>query len=179
VNLRSAFVLCSIGWFALLLAWISDLGIGFPGICLALTGTFAIVVVAFVSMLAGRAPGQRLASLLWLSPLVLGMVACGAIYVDSQSVRNPLFQLRFALSRPQLDAFAAAPVPSTARMGWIGLFRFDQVILDDSGLRLMTFGCGLIDQCGLAHLPGPAPTSRGKNHYQHLAGPWYFSYEVF
>jgi hypothetical protein len=60
----------------------------------------------------------------------------------------------------------------------VGLFPVHCIDIDQPGVRFMSDGCGVVDECGLAYVPGPIPR-QSKTRLRHLDGPWYHLYAVF
>ena len=164
-------------WGAFLLEPISDTGIGFPMALVALIGTGVLALVWLGALVASggavRRPGR------WLAWLVLPLVgaAIAVIFITQQSPLNPFFRLRFLLSRPALHA--AATDPSGGLVGWIGLFRVHRVDRFAAAVHFVTVSCGIVDQCGIAYVPGPPPPPRGKTRLTPLGDGWYHLYSVF
>jgi hypothetical protein len=94
---------------------------------------------------------------------------------------NPVFRLRFHLSRPALDnaARTALSHEPLATPAWVGLFPVRRIDVFPLEVRFVSEGCGVIDECGLAYVPGPVPAGRSKTRLKHLGGPWYLLYSVF
>jgi len=160
-------------WGAFLLEPISDTGIGFPMAMLAILGTAVLAVVWLVALIAR---GASIRSWLAWGVLPLAGVAITIIFLTTQSPLNPLFRLRFALSRPALEAVATDP--GAGLVGWIGLFRVQRVDRFADAVHFVTVSCGVVDQCGIAYVPGPPPR-RGKTRLTPLGDGWYHLYSVF
>ena len=160
-----------------LLEPISDAGIGFPMALVALIGSGALALVWLGVLVASRGPGQHPGpGLAWLVlPLVGAAVA--VIFITTQSPLNPFFRLRFVLSRPALRAVATDP--SAGVVGWIGLFRVQRVDRFAAAVHFVTVSSGVVDQCGIAWVPGPPPPPRGKTRLTPLGDGWYHLHSVF
>lgn len=163
----------------LLLEPLSRPGLSFP--LFLVTFSITLLVGAGSLVLVPGRPGARWRLVAWLLH-PLAAVALTLLFLFSQSPANPLFRLRFLLSRAALDRAAAAALasPPTTAPGWIGLFRVGRVESDPPRqVRYLTGGCGVIDECGLLYRPGPPPERRGKTRLKPLGGPWYHLYAVF
>jgi len=169
----------SIGWLLFLLEPLSSTGLAFPFFLV----TFAITVVLAVVSLAlvlTRRPVSPVRILAWLAyPFAAATLVL--LFLSAQSPSNPLFRLRFHLSQPALEAAArtARSDKTLATPTWLGLFPVHRVDVYPAEVRFMSDGCGVVDECGLAYVPGPPPTGRSKTRVKHLAGPWYHLYSVF
>ena len=186
-NLCRGLTLASLAWLILLIEPISDTGVGYPIGVVAIFGT--LVLGVGTSLLAARYLVSRTTAnpsgitlrrcFLCIFFPAAGVIAGAtvlAIYLYYQSALNPLFRLRFFLSRQALDQAAHK---SSALPGWIGLFKVQRIYRYDQEVRFITAQCGVIDSCGLAYLPGGAPQVLRKTKLTHVAGPWYHLYEVF
>jgi len=162
-----------------LLAPLSSTGVDFPLCLVSFVVTGLLAAVALVDALA-RKPVRRLRLLGWLV-YPLAAVALLAIFLTSQSPANPLFRLRFELSRRALDAAARAALTETppATPGWVGLFPIQRIEVDQQEVRLVADACGVIDECGLLYRAAPLPRARSKTKVKHVEGPWYHLYAVF
>jgi hypothetical protein len=169
----------SIGWLLFLLEPLSGTGLAFPFFLatFALTAVFGVISLALALT---RRPVNRLSILAWLA-YPFAAAALVLLFLSSQSPSNPLFRLRFHLSQPALEAAArtARSDKTLATPAWLGLFPVHRVDVYPAEVRFMSDGCGVIDECGLAYIPGPVPTGRSKTRVKHLAGPWYHLYAVF
>lgn len=168
-------------WGAFLLEPISDAGIGFPMGLVALLGTAALGVIWLIVLAAGRSAGSSYRGwLAWLVfPALVGAVLL--IFLTAQSAVNPLFRLRFLLSRSALHDVAIAPSvrQGSSSPGWIGLFRVTRVDRLGEDVHFVTVSCGVVDECGIAYVPGPPPRRIGKTRLAPLGGGWYHLYSVF
>jgi hypothetical protein len=176
---RRAFVVMPIAWLLFLLEPLSHPGLAFPFFCIV----FAITVVFGIIGLLWAFERRPLSPLRLLIALVhpLAALALLLLFLGSQSPLNPLFRLRFELSRPALEANANAAlagqtVPTPVRLG---LFLIERIDVFDSEVRLMSGGCGIVDECGLMYRPGPPPARRYKAQIKPLGGPWFLLYAVF
>jgi hypothetical protein len=125
-------------------------------------------------------PVHRARLLTWtLYPLAAA--ALFTFFVSSQSPANPLFRLRFTLSRPALDAATQAALSGRppATPTWVGLFPVHRIDVQSREVWLLSDGCGVVDECGLAYVSGAIPRGRSKTKLRHLDGPWYHLYAVF
>lgn len=103
------------------------------------------------------------------------------LFLSSQSPANPLFRLRFYLSRPALEdatrgALAQRPLATPV---WIGLFPVQRIDVYPPEVRFISDGCGVVDECGLIYVPGRIPGGRYKTRVKYLEGAWYHVYSVF
>jgi hypothetical protein len=178
-HVRRGLSILSIGWLLFLLEPLSSTGLVFP----FFLATFAITVVLGVVSLAlvlTRRPANPLRMLAGLAyPVAAATLVL--LFLFSQSPSNPLFRLRFHLSQPALEAATriALSDKTVATPTWLGLFPVHRVDVYPAEVRFMSDGCGVIDECGLAYIPGPVPRGRSKTRVKHLAGPWYHLYAVF
>jgi hypothetical protein len=178
---RRGLVLATAVWGAFLLEPISDAGIGFPMGLMALLGTGLLGAVWLGVLAADRASGIRCWR--WLAWLVLPLAGIGVavIFLTTQSPMNPLFRLRFVLSRSALHGVAVAPSvrPASSPPGWVGLFRVQRVDRFGGDVHFVTVSCGVVDECGIAYIPGPPPRRLSKTRLTPLGGAWYHLYSVF
>jgi len=174
-------VLATVVWAAFLLEPISDTGIGFPTGLLALIGT-ALLGGAWLGVLVARR-SARTSYRGWLAWLIIPLAGAGvlAIFLTTQSAMNPLFRLRFLLSQPALHGVATAPAdrPAASPPGRIGLFRVQRIDRFGDAVHFITVSCGVVDECGIAYVPGPPPPRRNKTKLQPLGEGWYHLYSVF
>jgi hypothetical protein len=178
-GIRRAFLALAAGWLVYLLEPLSSTGLDFS-FC---AGAFLITALAGLTTLALlllRRPVSRVGLVAWLG-FPLGAAALLLLFLSSQSPLNPLFRLRFELSRTALDAAAREALAQrpSATPTWVGLFPVHRVDVFSGEVRLMSSACGVVDECGLLHRTGPLPPGRAKTRLQHLAGPWYHLYAVF
>jgi hypothetical protein len=141
---------------------------------LAILGTAVLALVWLGVLVAG---GTSIRGWLALGVLPLAGVAITVIFITAQSPLNPFFRLRFLLSQPALDAIATDP--SRGVVGWIGLFRVQRVDRFADAVHFVTVSCGIVDQCGIAYVPGPPPPRRSKTRLTQLGDGWYHLYSVF
>ena len=166
-------------WLLYLLEPLSRTGLAFPlfFVTFGITLLFATIVLVLVLQ---RRPVSVRGILAWLLyPLAVSSLLL--LFLLSQSPANPLFRLRFQLSRPALDA-AAVTVLSHGPLitpSWVGLFPVRRIDGDQSEIRFLSDGCGVVDECGLVYIPGAVPAGRSKTRLKHLDGPWYRLYAVF
>ena len=132
-------------------------------------------------LVARRSAGTS--SRVWLAWLIIPLAGAGVlpIFLATQSAMNPLFRLRFLLSRPALHRVATAPpdLPAASPPGWIGLFRVQRIDRFGDAVHFITVSCGVVDECGIAYVPGPPAPKRSKIKLQPLGGGWYHLYSVF
>ena len=173
-------VAVTVGWELYAVVAVSDAGVGFLDVALAVpvAGLLAIAwaVAPRPVRVAGRRRPGRLA--LWASFPVLG-AALVAIYLSSQSPINPLFRARFLMSEPALTRAAEELATGSGRAERlrVGLFRATYAtVMSPDEVRFLTAGCGVVDQCGLAYRPRSRPAGA---RYAHITGPWYLIYEPF
>ena len=191
-NLCRGLTLVSVAWLMLLIEPISDTGVGYPTSIVAMFGTIVLgvgtsllAVSYFVSLTTANPSGITLRRcflcLLFPAAGVIAGAAALAIYLYSQSTLNPLFRLRFFLSRQAFDqaVLASDPHKTSALPELIGLFKVQRIYRYDHEVRFITEQCGVIDSCGLSYLPGVPPQVLRKTKLTHMAGPWYHLYEVF
>ena len=175
---RSIAVL-AVSW-ALVLVWlVSNPGIDYLEILMALVGTIIVIAAVLASGVTGHIP--RRGSLLLCAALLLFLTAAVTIFGRAQSPSNPLFRLRFALSQPALADRVSAQAASSTTPGsqWVGLFYVARIERLDNEIRFITGMCGVVDQCGLVFRPAPPTAARGKERLRNLSGSWYHLYDVF
>ena len=166
-------------WLLFLLVPLSSTGLAFPFFLVSFAITVLLGAVSLLIALTRR-PVNRLSMLAWLiHPLAASSLLL--LFLSSQSPANPLFRLRFHLSQPALDdatriALAHEPLATPT---WVGLFPVRRIDVYQPEIRLISDGCGVIDECGLIYMPGPIPEGRHKTRIKHLGGPWYHLYSVF
>ena len=61
----------------------------------------------------------------------------------------------------------------------MGLFRVHRIDVWSREVWFLSDGCGVIDECGLAHVPGPVPRGRSKTRLEPLDGTWHHLYASF
>jgi len=178
-HVRRGLSILSIGWLLFLVEPVSSTGLAFPFFLVTVAITVVLAVVSLALVLTHR-PARPSRILAWLA-YPLAVAALVLLFLSAQSPSNPLFRLRFHLSRPALESAAriALSDKTLATPTWVGLFPVHRVDVYPSEVRFMSDGCGVIDECGLAYVPGPMPTGRSKTRVKHLAGPWYHLYSVF
>ena len=157
----------------------SSTGLAFPFFAVT-AGVTALFGAVSLVLLVTRGRVSRLALLGW-GAFPLAVTALSVLFLADQSPTNPLFRLRFHLSRPALedatrDALSSNAPPTPT---WVGLFPVRRIDVAPPDVRFMSDGCGVIDECGLAYVPGPIPARRSKTRLRHLGGPWYHLYSVF
>ncbi len=174
---RSIAVL-AVSWALVLVWFVSNAGIDYLEMLVALAGTVVVLAGMLASGITGLIP--RRGSLLLCGALLLLLTAAATIFGRAQSPSNPLFRLRFALSQPALaDRVAARAEPSITQSQWIGLFHVTRVERIGNEVRFITGMCGVVDQCGLVFRPVPPIRARSKERLRNLSGSWYHLYDVF
>jgi hypothetical protein len=162
------------------LVWfVSNPGIDYYEVLVALAGTVVVLVALLVSGAKGLI--SRRGSVLLCSGLLLLLLAASTIFGRAQSPSNPLFRLRFALSQPAFaDRVATVTGRGTTRgPEWVGLFYVARVERRDNEVRFITGMCGVVDQCGLVYRSVPPTRVRGKERLRRLSDNWYHLYDVF
>jgi hypothetical protein len=94
---------------------------------------------------------------------------------------NPLFRLRFELSR---DAFAAAAEahradPDRATVGRVGWLRVESSEVFRGQVRFVFGPCGVVDACGVVHAPEGPPEPVYEDRFYPLGDRWYYVYQGF
>ena len=178
-RLRPWLAALTIAWLLFLVEPLSSTGLTFPFFAIALVVTVVLGVLA-LGLLLTRNPISGAWLLAWLLYPVAA-IALTLLFVGSQTPVNPLFRLRFQLSRSALDQAARDALEQTPRVvpSWVGLFHVERIEVRERQVRLISGGCGVIDECGLAYLEGASPGRRVKSRLRHLAGPWYHLYSAF
>jgi hypothetical protein len=176
---RRALSLLSFGWLLFLLEPLSSTGLSFPFFALAFGMTVLLGAVSLGLVLTRSRVGRGRLFLWLLHPLAAAALL--ALFLSSQSPGNPLFRVRFSLSRPALEAAtrAALSAKPPATPSWVGLFPVRRIDVAGSEVRYLSDGCGVVDECGLAYVSGAIPQGRSKTKLKHLDGPWYHLYAVF
>ena len=177
---RRLFTLASLGWLLYLLEPLSSPGLSFPGFLLTFWITVFFGAGVLVSVL-GRHEDRSRRLVLWLT-YPLAAAALAVLFLSSQSPANPLFRVRFLLSRPALNAATNATLARQAPLapGWVGLFRVRRIdAYPPQEIRYLAGGCGVVDECGLIFIAGPPPAARAKTRLKPLGGAWYHLYSVF
>jgi hypothetical protein len=178
-SLRRGFSVLSACWLLFLLEPLSSTGLAFPFFLVVFNVTVFFGAVSLAFVLRDR-PVNRSRILAWL---IHPLAACAlvALFLSSQSAVNPLFRLRFRLSRPALEEVArkALSQEPPATPTWVGLFPVRRIEVDESQVRFISDGCGVIDECSLAYMPGPIHHDRPKLRVQQIEGSWYHLYSVF
>jgi len=177
--LRRWLTVLTIGWLLFPVEPLSSTGVTFPFFAISLVITVILGVLA-LGLVLTRNPISGAWLLGWLLYPVAA-VSLTLLFVGSQTPVNPLFRLRFQLSRSALDQAARHAREQTPRVvpSWVGLFRVERIEVRERQVRLISAGCGVIDECGLAYLEGASPGRRVKTRLRHLAGPWYHLYSAF
>ena len=166
-------------WLVFLVEPLSRTGLDFP----LFFGVFGISVVvsalALVVVLSHQ-PVRPLALVGWLAH-PLAVAALLAIFIWSQSPANPLFRLRFHVSRPALDELVRAALASapTETSRWVGLFPIRRVSVHPPEVWLVSAMCGVVDECGFLYAPASTSVRRPKTRLGHLGGPWHHLYAIF
>jgi hypothetical protein len=92
---------------------------------------------------------------------------------------NPLFRVRFELSR---SSFAAAAEHcrkhSICEPSRIGLFPVKRSYAMRDQVRFLTTSCEFLDYCGVVYSPSVIP-SQGEDRYTSLGGGWYHIRDSF
>jgi hypothetical protein len=168
-----------IAWLVFLLEPLSSTGVAFPLFAIALVVTIILGVLA-LGLALTRSPISGAWLLAWLLYPVAA-ISLTLLFGASQSPANPLFRLRFQLSRSALDQAARHALTQSPRRApsWVGLFPVERIDVHERKVRLISAGCGVVDECGFAYLDGAIPARRAKTRLRHLAGPWYHLYSVF
>jgi hypothetical protein len=168
-----------LAWVLVLVWFVSNAGIDYLEMLVALVGT----VVMLVGLLASGVTGliSRRGSLLLCAGLLALLTAAATIFGRAQSPSNPLFRLRFALSLPALADRVPTQAGSAATQGsqWVGLFHVTRIERLGDEIRFMTGMCGVVDQCGLVFRSVPPTRAPGKERLRPLSGNWYHLYDVF
>ena len=168
-----------LAWVLVLVWFVSNAGIDYLEMLVALVGTVVVLVGLFASGVTGLI--SRRGSVLLCAGLLALLTAASTIFVRAQSPTNPLFLLRFALSLPALADRVPTRPGSTAIQAsqWVGLFHVTRIERLNGEIRFITGMCGVIDQCGLVFRPVPPTRAPGKARMRPLSGNWYHLYDVF
>ena len=179
VKVRYGFLAASIAWLFTALVPLSDAGLSLPAfVILTYTAVAlgAFWLFLFVTSRRGSHPQSALASLVAFPAAALIVLLLKAL----DPVHNPLFRLRFLVSRSSLAAAAeAALVAPPMPPGRLGLFRIIRHDVGDNQVLFITTGCGLVDQCGIVYSPTRPPTRIFGDRFASLGGPWYHVFQRF
>jgi hypothetical protein len=169
----------ALSWVSVLVWFVSNPGIDYLELLIALAGTIVVLAAVLVSGVKGLI-GRR-ANFLFASVLLVLLAAAVTIFVRAQSPSNPLFRIRFALSQSAFANRAAMQAGPETMQGsqWVGLFRVARIERLDNEVRFITGMCGVVDQCGLVFRPGPPTQVHSKERLRRLSGSWYHLYDVF
>ena len=163
-----------------MLVWlVSNPGIDYFEVPVALAGTIVVLAVVLVSGLTGVI--SRRGSFLVCAGLLALLTAAVTIFGRAQSPSNPLFRIRFVLSQSALANRVAAETEPVTTQGpqWIGLFHVARIERLDNEVRFITGMCGVVDQCGLVFRLVPPTQVHRKERLRRLSGSWYHLYDVF
>jgi hypothetical protein len=179
VQIRTLISALSTGWLLFLLVPLSSTGLSFPSF-LSTFGLTVLVGAVSLGLELTRRRITRARVLGWLvHPLAAALLLL--LFLSSQSPANPLFRLRFHLSREALEDAARNALAGQPRAtpAWIGLFPVRRLDVYPAEVRFISDGCGVVDECGLIYMPGSAPAGRYKTRVKPLEGAWYHLYSVF
>lgn len=162
-----------------LLAPLSSTGLDFPLCLVTFVVTGLVAAVGLADALAR--PTLRWLRVLSWAVYPVAAIALLTLFLTSQSPANPLFRLRFELSKTSLDAVARAALAETppATPTWAGLFPIQRIEVDQREVRLVVDACGVIDECGLLYRETPPTRTRSKTRLKPIRGPWYHLYAIF
>ena len=170
-------------WILFVVVSFSDAGSGMLPCLVMVYGSWIWVLIWLVRLIVslvrqhrGSSPHQPLSPrvLYWsLEPVALGL--CGVL-----AFSGVLYQVRFRLCRPALEAYAADVVAARVQphgygtpKRWVGLFRVAETELQPGGVvRLITAVDGF-DDAGFTFSPVAPPLRLGEDSYQHMVGGWY------
>jgi hypothetical protein len=178
-RLRPTLAALSIGWWLFLLVPLSSTGLDFPSFSFVLALTVLLGALALALALT-RQPPSRVRLVAWCAyPLAATLLV--ALFLASQTPANPLFRLRFSLSRPALEEAARMALAQRppATPAWIGLFPVRRIDVLAPEVRFISDGCGVVDECGLLYRAERLPAGRTKTRIKALGGGWYHLYSVF
>lgn len=178
-RLRPTLAALSIGWWLFLLVPLSSTGLDFPSFSFMLALTVVVGALA-LGLALTRRPPSRVVVVGWLAYPIAAVLLI-VLFLASQTPANPLFHLRFSLSRPALQEAArmalAEQPPATPT--WIGLFPVRRIDVIAPEVRFISDGCGVVDECGLLYQSGPVPAGRSKTWIKPLGGGWFHLHSVF
>jgi hypothetical protein len=180
--IENVLVIFSIGWFPLLIYFLTD---GAPSLWdyfLYDIGPKFIAITSLVFLLLYlKIKGihfQSLLSLLRRPIIYLVLLNFLGSYLISRYPDAPLFEIRFRLSQEALENFSQQRLldndPSTIR--WVGLFLLYDIDVQGSSVRMLTGGCHLFDDCGFVYSPRGEPPIIGEDIYDKMpfAQKWYY-----
>jgi len=179
LNAVQSITALAVSWVLVLVWFVSNPGIDYLELLVAVAGTIVVLVAALVAGVKGVI--GRGANVFVCSVVLALLMAAVAIFVRAQSPANPLFRIRFTLSQSALANRAAMQAAPETVYGsrWVGLFRVARIERFDDEVRFITGMCGVIDQCGLVFRPVPPTQTHGKERLDHVSGNWYALYDVF
>jgi hypothetical protein len=169
----------ALSWGLVLVWFVSNPGIDYLEVLIALAGTIIVLAAVLVSGVNGLI-GRR-ANFLFCTALLVLLTAAVTIFVHAQSPSNPLFRIRFALSHSAFVNRAAMQAGHETMQSsqWVGLFRVTRIERLDNEVRFITGMCGVVDQCGLVFRPVPPTKMYSKVRLRRLSDSWYHLYDVF
>jgi len=178
-TLVQSITILAVSWVFVLVWFVSNPGIDYLQLLIAVAGTIVVLVAALVAGV--RSVIGRGASIFICSVVLVLLMAALAIFVRAQSPANPLFRIRFTLSQSALANRATLQALPEAMQGsqWVGLFHVARIERFGDEVRFITGMCGVIDQCGLVFRPVPPTQAHGKERLDHVSGNWYELYDVF
>jgi multisubunit Na+/H+ antiporter MnhB subunit len=170
-------------WFLILANWLSAPGVAISSAFLTLLVTPALLIVGAIAEIKANPQLGRRSRIALAGGIALASLALFGIFLSDQlsdqSVPNPFFRLRFALSESALDNYATdRSLPAVATKQTVGLFRFARIERTPTETVFITGMCGVIDQCGLVYSLSP-PLSAGRVHLTRLGDHWYHLYNEF
>lgn len=133
------------------------------------------LVLMLASKRARRAPaGRRIAV-----PLLLG-VGVILFMLPPSPPDNPLFRVRWEVSRPAFTACATTLLDGdSCHPRILGLFPVERSHAHRGQARFITRGCGLLDWCGVVYSPEAPPERLREDVFTPLGHGWYHLHEGF
>jgi len=173
-------------WLLTLVVLTSDAGVGIIGFYVLLYGGIALgacwAVLVGRWIRARRRDPESASASTWRWYLVPAILLGSLVLSAIDGPNNPLFRVRFQLSRTALTREAQrllnAPDGTPARRR-VGLFRVERSDVIDGQVRFITTTCGVIDSCGVVYSPVNEPRRWQEDRFSPLGDRWWHLFEGF
>lgn len=176
LRLLRGLTIIAIGWLLALCVAHSQAGVNLIWLAVRVYGGAAILLSWLVLLATSPAVrGVRLS--LRLAPAAAVILA---MLLAFNQPWNPLFRVRFELSRSRFAAAAEhCRKHSICEPSRIGLFPVERSYVTRDQVRFITTSCGLVDSCGVVYSPSAIPPQLSEDRYTSLGGGWYHIHESF
>ncbi|MCW5632935.1 MAG: hypothetical protein KIT17_06315 [Rubrivivax sp.] len=167
-------------WFLPLPIVYSQSGTGIIALLYTVYG-WALLALLFAGTLAFSRQARRAERAHRLAtPLVL-LLAAALLAMSTAPLTNPLFRLRFELSRSALTEAAVRKLadPATELSSWVGLFPVLSADVHHGTVRFIATNCGVVDACGLVYSPNSVPRRVHEDAFVELSAAWYHVHQGF